>query len=188
MPMILDSPSPETIKDSSEERRRVHHEADAVVIGAGIVGCAIAITLARQGRSVILLEKSLKEPDRIVGELLQPGGVSALEKLGLRDCLEEIDAVRVEGYEVIYYGTAVPIPYPSNSTDAKVQKPEGRSFHHGRFIGRLRQVAMTTPNLTVVETTATEIIKNGWTGQILGVECVTKGEQDYVCFPNAQRS
>jgi squalene monooxygenase len=26
----------------------------------------------------------MKEPDRIVGELLQPGGVNALEKLGMR--------------------------------------------------------------------------------------------------------
>lgn len=70
--------------DPCEERRRLHHEADVVVVGAGILGCAIATTFARQGRSVILLEKSLKEPDRIVGELLQPGGVAALEKLGLR--------------------------------------------------------------------------------------------------------
>ena len=84
--MILDSPSPPPSADSDprRERRQVHHEADAVVVGAGILGCAIATTLARQGRSVFLLEKSLKEPDRIVGELLQPGGVAALEKLGLR--------------------------------------------------------------------------------------------------------
>ena len=87
MPTILDSPSLKAswpTVDPREERRRIHHEADAVVVGAGILGCAIATTLARQGRSVILLEKSLKEPDRIVGELLQPGGVAALERLGLR--------------------------------------------------------------------------------------------------------
>ena len=72
------------VKDVDEERRRLHHEADAVVVGAGIMGCAVAVALAKQGRSVILLEKSLKEPDRIVGELLQPGGVAALEKLGLQ--------------------------------------------------------------------------------------------------------
>ena len=65
-------------------RRVLHHEADVVVVGAGIMGCAVAVALGKQGRSVLLLEKSLKEPDRIVGELLQPGGVSALEKLGLR--------------------------------------------------------------------------------------------------------
>jgi squalene monooxygenase len=70
--------------DYREERRRVHHEADIVIVGAGILGCAAAVAFGNQGRSVILLEKSLKEPDRIVGELLQPGGVNALEKLGMR--------------------------------------------------------------------------------------------------------
>lgn len=69
--------------DYREVRRREHHEADIVIVGAGIVGCAAAVAFGKQGRSVILLEKSLKEPDRIVGELLQPGGVQALEKLGL---------------------------------------------------------------------------------------------------------
>ena len=72
------------IDQEKADRRREHHDADAVVVGAGILGCAMAVTLARQGRSVLLLEKSLKEPDRIVGELLQPGGVQALEQLGLR--------------------------------------------------------------------------------------------------------
>lgn len=70
--------------DYREVRRREHHEADIVIVGAGIVGCAAAVAFGKQGRSVILLERSLREPDRIVGELLQPGGVRALEKLGLR--------------------------------------------------------------------------------------------------------
>lgn len=88
--MILDSP---TLSAASEEdfpptdpqevRRRVHHEADLVIIGGGIAGCAMAVAMGKQGRSVILLEKNLKEPDRIVGELLQPGGVVALDQLGL---------------------------------------------------------------------------------------------------------
>lgn len=99
--------------------------------------------------------------------------------LELLDCLEEIDAVRVQGYEVIYYGQGVVVQYPESS-DKK--KPEGRSFHHGRFIQRLRWQAMQETNLTVVETTATELIKNGWTDQVLGVRCKTRGEKDFVCF------
>lgn len=71
-------------RDKREERRREHHEADVVIVGAGVLGCAAAVALGNQGRSVFLLERSLKEPDRIVGELLQPGGVRALEALGLR--------------------------------------------------------------------------------------------------------
>jgi squalene monooxygenase len=73
--------------DYRVERRRVHHEADVVIVGAGIVGCAAAVAFGKQGRSVLLLERSLKEPDRIVGELLQPGGVNALEKLGMKGML-----------------------------------------------------------------------------------------------------
>ena len=81
-----DSPPPSEKSSSSderEERRRLHHDAEIVIIGAGIVGSAMAVAMGKQGRSVLLLERSLKEPDRIVGELLQPGGVKALEQLGL---------------------------------------------------------------------------------------------------------
>lgn len=174
--------------------REVHHEADVVIVGAGILGCAIAWALGNQGRSVILLEKSLKEPDRIVGELLQPGGVQALEKLGLRDCLEEIDAIKVYGYDVIYYGEEVRIPYPENAREeercveeksrtdevrgTKRKRPEGRSFHHGRFIQKLREKAQQQPNVTVVEATATELVRSEWTGQILGVQATVQGELD----------
>lgn len=184
---------PPLLRAQKADRRRLHHTADIVIVGAGILGCAIAVALGNQGRSVILLEKSLKEPDRIVGELLQPGGVAALETLGLRECLEGIDAVRVFGYDVIYYGEEVRIPYPANARDAggkeedthtdelrgaKRKRPEGRSFHHGRFIQRLREKAMQNANVTVVEATATELVRSGYSGQILGVEALVQGERD----------
>jgi squalene monooxygenase len=161
--------------------RDEYNSADVVIVGAGIFGCAIAYALGNQGRSVILLEKSLKEPDRIVGELLQPGGVEALEKLGMRECLEEIDAIKVFGYDVIYYGEEVKISYPENAASEKGSprtRPEGRSFHHGRFIQRLRQKVMTNPNVSVVEATATDLVRCSWTNQILGVEATRGGELD----------
>ncbi|TVY91323.1 putative squalene monooxygenase [Lachnellula willkommii] len=173
-----------TIQASNEQRRRLHHEADVVIVGAGVFGCAAAFALAKQGRSVILLERSLKEPDRIVGELLQPGGVSALEKLGLSDCLQGIDSVKVVGYEVIYYGNPVSIPYPpnagaaaqggfKNSMNEKSTRPEGRSFHHGRFISQLRKACASQPNITIIETEATDTITSQHSAQVLGVETKT---------------
>ncbi|KAL8874576.1 MAG: hypothetical protein Q9174_000103 [Haloplaca sp. 1 TL-2023] len=208
MPLILDSspspspsPPPPAIESSPATVRRIqHNESDVVIVGAGILGTSLAVTFARQGRSVILLEKSLKEPDRIVGELLQPGGVQALEKLGLRDCLEDIDATRVQGYEVIYYGQGVHIPYPANATgeeggeggaftgefttkqEKALKRPEGRSFHHGRFIQQLRAAAMREENISFIETTVTGTIKNGWTGQVHGVEAETKNGRKDVYF------
>ncbi|KAL1643896.1 Squalene epoxidase [Diplodia intermedia] len=195
MPLILDdgSASPAgtdptaqgPFRDERERRRRVHHDADAVVIGAGVFGTAAAVALARQGRSVILLERSLREPDRIVGELLQPGGVQALRALGLGRCLDGIDAVPCFGYDVVYYGTGVGIPYPREAGSGGAggekggKRPQGKGFHHGRFIQRLREAAAREPNVTVVETEAKDLVRNGWTGQVLGVECSTKGEKDY---------
>lgn len=55
-----------------------------IIVGSGIVGSALATVLARDGRRVTLIERDLKEPDRIVGELLQPGGCKALKLLGLQ--------------------------------------------------------------------------------------------------------
>lgn len=161
---------------AAEERRRLHHHGDVVIVGAGILGCALAVTLGRQGRSVILLEASMKEPDRIVGELLQPGGVQALEQLGLRDCLEGIDAIPAEGYYVSYLGEPVVIPYPKPSPSSPA--PEGRCFHHGRFVMKLREAVLACPNVTVVETKATDLVTDPHTKQVLGVECMTKETQD----------
>lgn len=197
MPFMHDSPvlsksqNPSHEAGISSRRRSEHHEADVVIIGAGILGCAAAIALANQGRSVILLEKSLKEPDRIVGELLQPGGYAALQKLGLADCLEGIDAIPVHGYAIFHEGEHVKLPYsydlstPTSATSSiekppsRPKRPEGRSFHHGRFVNRLRQHAKACANITIVETTATELVRSEYTGQILGTECKTAGQQDY---------
>lgn len=44
----------------------------------------MAAVLGRDGRKVLVIERDLKEPDRIVGELLQPGGFEVLQKLGLK--------------------------------------------------------------------------------------------------------
>ena len=67
---------------SAPEHFETHCEV--VIVGAGILGSAIAATLSRDGRQVLVVERDLSEPDRIVGELLQPGGYAALTKLGLQ--------------------------------------------------------------------------------------------------------
>ena len=41
---------------------------------------------------MLLLERDLSQPDRIVGELLQPGGYLKLKELGLAHCVDGIDS------------------------------------------------------------------------------------------------
>ena len=66
---------------------------DVCVIGAGIAGCAIAYAIGKQGRSVLVLERNLSEPDKFIGELLQPGGVEMLLDLGFPKQIFETIAI-----------------------------------------------------------------------------------------------
>ena len=52
-------------------------------MGAGVLGNAMATSLARDGRRVVIIERDWSQPDRIVGELLQPGGFKILQRLNL---------------------------------------------------------------------------------------------------------
>jgi 2-polyprenyl-6-methoxyphenol hydroxylase-like FAD-dependent oxidoreductase len=58
---------------------------DAVIVGAGIAGGALATVLARAGKSVLLLEKTAVHRDRVRGEWLAQWGVAELQTLGLYD-------------------------------------------------------------------------------------------------------
>lgn len=146
---------------------------DCIIIGAGILGAPLATIFGRQHRRVLLLERDLTEPDRIVGELLQPGGVEALTRLGLQDALDNIDAVRVEGYYLLQKNQYVRIPYVASTT------PHGRSFHHGRFVMRLRQQAMAQPMVTILESTAVRLLTHPLTHHVLGVQTYVRATQHH---------
>jgi menaquinone-9 beta-reductase len=84
----------------------VVHEAEVVIVGAGISGGALATVLSRSGISVLLLEKSIAHQDRIRGEYLAAWGVEEAQKLGL------LDVLAAAGGQY----TPVRIPYGEGST------------------------------------------------------------------------
>jgi len=61
---------------------------DAVIVGAGIAGSALAFSLAGSGHSVMLLEKSTVHVDRVRGEFIVPWGVAEAKALGILEVLE----------------------------------------------------------------------------------------------------
>ena len=60
---------------------------DLIVIGGGIGGSALAATMAKAGKSVLLLEQSAVYEDRVRGEWIAPWGVTETRRLGLYDLL-----------------------------------------------------------------------------------------------------
>lgn len=96
---------------------------DVIVIGAGVVGPAVATSLARQGRKVLIVERDWSKPDRIVGELMQPGGLQALRELGMASAVNKIDAIDVVGYYIKYGDTEILLDYPTKQ-EAVAARPE----------------------------------------------------------------
>ncbi|KAF3970269.1 hypothetical protein ACB098_07G079700 [Castanea mollissima] len=179
-----------TCQSASEITR----STDVVIVGAGVAGAALAYTLGKEGLQVHVIERDLSEPDRIVGELLQPGGYLKLIELGLEDCVNEIDAQKVFGYALYKDGKNAKLSYPLEKFSADVA---GRSFHNGRFIQRLREKAASLPNVRLEQGTVTGLVEEK--GTIKGVHYKTKTSQELTayapltivcdgCFSNLRRS
>jgi squalene monooxygenase len=166
---------------SSESAIAQGSSYDIVIVGAGIAGSALAHALSTAASTsrpsplrIALLERSLAEPDRIVGELLQPAGVAALRSLGLGACLDGIDAIPVHGYAVLDAERTVHIPYPCRA--------EGRSFHHGRFVQNLRASAKLAPGVDLLEATVTDLVECPLTRRVLGVRARRTGAEHKEVF------
>ncbi|KAF2294268.1 hypothetical protein GH714_008736 [Hevea brasiliensis] len=152
---------------------------DIIIVGAGVAGSALAYTLGQHGRRVHVIERDLTEPDRIVGELLQPGGYLKLLELGLEHCVEDIDAQQVFGYALYNGGRSTKLSYPLESLDSDVS---GRS---------------TKLSVRLEEGTVTSLLEVK--GTIQGVQYKTKAGQELTacapltivgdgCFSNLRRS
>ncbi|KAL8234635.1 hypothetical protein R6Q59_020735 [Mikania micrantha] len=147
---------------------------DVIVVGAGVAGAALACTLAKDGRRVHVIERDLREPDRIVGELLQPGGYLKLIELGLEDCVNGIEAQQVFGYAIYMDDRNTKLSYPLEKFESDIS---GRSFHNGRFIQRMRDKAASLPNVKLEQGTVTSLLEEDGTGTVKGVSYKTKDGQ-----------
>ncbi|XP_028772795.1 squalene epoxidase 3-like [Neltuma alba] len=167
---------------------------DVIIVGAGVAGSALAHTLGKDGRHVHVIERDFTEPDRIIGELLQPGGYLKLIELGLEDCVEQIDAQRVLGYALFKDGKNTMLSYPLKKFHADVA---GRSFHNGRFIQKMREKAAELPNVRMEQGNVTSLLEEN--GTVKGVQYRTKDGQEHKayapltivcdgCFSNFRRS
>ncbi|HWB72331.1 MAG TPA: geranylgeranyl reductase family protein [Egibacteraceae bacterium] len=88
--------------------------ADAVVVGAGPAGSAVAYLLADAGHDVVLVEKETFPRDKVCGDGLTPRAVKALGMLGLHDEAEgRVPGwERQEGLRMYGGGVVLDLPWP----------------------------------------------------------------------------
>ncbi len=70
---------------------------DLAIAGAGIAGASLAVSMARAGYGVILIESATEFRDRVRGEFIFPWGVVEARALGIYD-----DIIGAGGHQVLY--------------------------------------------------------------------------------------
>lgn len=65
----------------------VREETDVAVVGAGGGGAVLALALAKQGISTVVLDQAAGPPQGLRGEILQPNGQRVLDRLGILQSL-----------------------------------------------------------------------------------------------------
>lgn len=144
---------------------------DIIVVGAGVAGGVFACSQKNKDLRILVIERDLAEKDRIVGELMQPGGIVALKELNLDHLLEGFDAQKIEGYTLVKNGEFFSIPYPENDLQTT-----GLGIRNGKFLLNIQKQLATQENITLLEGSALNLIEEE--GNITGVEYQRKGYEE----------
>lgn len=93
---------------------------DALVVGGGLAGGALATLLAQAGRSVTLLEREREPHDKVCGEFLSREAILYLEALDID--LAALGACRIHSVRLMNRAdsVAVPLPFPALSLSRRV--------------------------------------------------------------------
>lgn len=143
-------------------------QTQVCIVGGGLTGASLAAFLGKQQIPVVIIEKEWNEVDRIVGELLQPGGVQQLKNMGIEQVLEGIDAQPVYGYSIFRKGKSIQVAYPLGDDFSP-----GMGFRNGKFVQNIRALLYDLPSVTRIHGNVTELVYEN-ERKISGVKYVTE--------------
>jgi len=98
-------------------------DLDVITIGGGLGGSTLASTVARSGRSVLVLEREKEFKDRVRGENMLPWGVAAARRLGVVNDLLAAGGHQVPFFNVYFMGTQTehrPFPMTTPTGEASI--------------------------------------------------------------------
>ncbi|MEV0292115.1 NAD(P)/FAD-dependent oxidoreductase [Nocardia sp. NPDC050710] len=121
---------------------------DAIVIGGGPAGCGYALTLARRGYQVLLLEK-VAFPRFHIGESFLPYTTEILEQMGLLDAVMAKPYAFKPGVELTGIGGAVRRIDFGEIGDGR--RPWAIQVERAEFDKTLLDAATVEPGVTVLE-------------------------------------
>jgi len=145
---------------------------DVCIIGAGVAGGTLAAYLGKNGKNVVVIEKLMAESDKIIGELLQPGGVEMSHNMNMQHILEGIDAQNIVGYGLFYKEERIRVSYPVKEDKLLT----GRGFRYGKFISSIRENLKSIPSVKVIEGNVTELLEKN--DKVIGVKYTSKDNDE----------
>lgn len=128
---------------------------DICIVGAGIAGASLAAVLGKKGFKIALIDRKWDEPDEIIGELLQPGGVKKLEEMGLDIALQGIDAQPIIGYAMELEKEWITLSYNEENHSTK---NTGFGFRYGKFVQSLRKLCYEQESIECIHGNVTKLI------------------------------
>lgn len=159
---------------------------DAVIIGGGIAGSSLAITLRRAGLDVTLIERAPHFRDRIRGEAIHPWGVEEVHNLGLRPILDEAGAVALP-FWTRYVNAEAVTPY--RWADDFPATPGGISVNHVRLQNTLIRAAASEGARVFRPASAIAThVPGGWELVIEGPDGTTTLQTPLLIGADGQRS
>jgi 2-polyprenyl-6-methoxyphenol hydroxylase-like FAD-dependent oxidoreductase len=105
----------------------VGSDVDLLVIGGGLAGATVATAMAREGASVLVVERERLYRDRVRGEVVAPWGCTEAKRLGLFELLLDTCGREVPTLAYHINGDAVP---PIDLRGARPHLEPSLAFRH----------------------------------------------------------
>lgn len=148
---------------------------DAVIIGAGPGGSSAALSLARQGRSVAIIERTTFPRRKVCGEFISAVNLALLDRLGVGEAFRATAGPEVRQLALFAGGAGLYAPMPQAASNAF-----GRALGRDVLDGLLLDAAQAA-GVTVFQPWRAVRIETG--AQLSTVWIEQKGEQQNLAAP-----